>query len=108
MKDSDNTMSVRPPRAGVSQGSQTTTNRVAGTPGGVASAEKAASTNGGDTVTLTSSVDQMLKLEESLAKIPDVDSARVTDIKASIADGSYEIDAEKIVDNLLKIEKDFS
>lgn len=106
MKNVDNTMNIRPPKADVGQSPQTTTSRVASTGNNVASAPKAGATAGSDTVTLTSSVDQMLKLEESLARIPEVDSARVNSIKAAIADGSYQMDPQKIVDNLLKIEKE--
>ena len=47
-------------------------------------------------------------IEELLAKVPDVDSTRVAEIKSAIADGSYQVDPEKIVDKLLQIEKDFS
>jgi negative regulator of flagellin synthesis FlgM len=67
----------------------------------------AATPVGSDTVTFTSTAAGMLKLEESLAKIPDIDSARVSSIQASIAQGVYQIDPEKIVANLLKLEKDF-
>ena len=108
MKNTDNTMSIRPPRADVNQGSQPSS-PVSGTSSGAgaATSNKAPGVSG-DTVTFTNTVAEMLKLEESLANIPDVDSARVAAIQASIADGSYEIDAEKIVENLLKIEQDLS
>ena len=57
-------------------------------------------------MTLTSEAAGLLKLEESLAEIPDIDSARVAALKSAIADGSYQPDPEKIVDRLLNIEKD--
>ncbi len=107
MKNTDNTMTIRPPRADVNQGSQPAA-QVSGTPGTAATPSNKAPGVSSDTVTFTNTVAEMLKLEESLANIPDVDSARVAAIQASIAEGSYEIDAEKIVDNLLKIEKDLS
>ena len=50
----------------------------------------------------------MLKLQESLANIPDIDNSRVDTIKASIAEGTYQINPEKIVDSLLSIEKDLT
>jgi len=59
----------------------------------------------GDTVTLTRSAEEMLKLEENLAKIPDIDNNRVSAIKASIASGAYQINTAKIVDSLINIEK---
>ncbi|MFT4614823.1 MAG: negative regulator of flagellin synthesis FlgM [Bacteroidia bacterium] len=109
MKSTDNTMSIKTPRADVNPGSHPSS------PVSGASAAGTAATTGskapavsGDTVTFTNTVAEMLKLEESLANIPDVDSARVAAIQTSIADGTYEIDAEKIVENLLKIEQDLS
>ena len=107
MKNTDNTMSIRPPRADVNQGSQPPS-QVAGTSGTAAAPSNKAAAVSSDTVTFTNTVAEMLKLEESLANIPDIDSVRVAAIQASIAEGSYEIDAEKIVDKLLKIEKDLS
>ena len=107
MDNVDNTMNVKPPRADLNQGSQSTKG-VSGTPGDSSKADKLAATPGGsDTVTFTSTAAEMLKLEESLANIPDIDSARVSSIQASIAEGTYRVDPEKIVANLLKLEKDF-
>lgn len=108
MKETDNNMNVRPPRTDVNQGSQTASTRATTSAGNAPGASSNASPISGDTVTLTSSVDQMVKLEELLASIPEVDSNRVSQIKASIADGSYQVDPEKIVDKLLQIEKDLS
>jgi len=61
-----------------------------------------------DTVTFTTTASEMLKLQESLANIPDIDNSRVDTIKASIAEGTYQINPEKIVDSLLSIEKDLT
>jgi negative regulator of flagellin synthesis FlgM len=108
MKETDNNMNVRPPRTDVSHGSQTTSTRATSSSGSVSGPSGNQNPVSGDTVTLTNSVDQMARLEEMLASIPEVDSARVAEIKASIADGSYQVDPEKIVDKLLQIEKDFS
>lgn len=107
MKNTDDTMSIKPPRADVNQGSQAPS-KVAGTSGTAAAQNTRAPGVSSDTVTFTNTVAEMLKLEESLAKIPDVDSTLVAAIQASIAEGSYKIDPEKIVDNLLKIEKDLT
>jgi negative regulator of flagellin synthesis FlgM len=103
----DNTMNVKPTRADLNQGSHSS-KAVSGTSGGSSSLDNIADTPGGsDTVTFTSTAAGMLKLEESLAKIPDINSARVTSIQTSIAEGTYQIDPEKIVANLLKLENDF-
>lgn len=108
MKETDNNMNVRPPRTDVNQGSQTASTRATNSSSNASGASANPSPISGDTVTLTGSVDQMVKLEELLANIPEVDSARVSEIRASIADGTYKVDPEKIVDNLLQIEKDLS
>jgi len=98
-------MTIRTPQADLNQGSQQATRVTARTDAGPAKgADKPAAS--GDTVTLTREAAGLLKLEESLADIPDIDSARVAALKSAIADGSYQADPEKIVDRLLSIEKD--
>ena len=108
MKETDNSVNIRPPRTDVTQGSQTSSTRSTSGTGGVSGTSGSPNPVSGDTVTLTNSVDQMAKLEELLASVPEVDSTRVAEIKAAIADGSYQVDPEKIVDKLLQVEKDFS
>ena len=110
MKDTDIAMTVKPPRADVGQSSLTATQKSGTAGNNPATPEKAtaARTGGSDTVTLTSSASEMAKLEENLARIPDVDNTRVEAIKASIADGSYKVDPEQVVDKLMKFEKDLT
>ena len=105
MDNVDDRMNVKPPRTDLNPASQQS-NQVSGATGtGTTPAQKSTGV-GGDTVTFTNTASEMLKLEESLSKLPDVNNARVASIKASIDEGSYQIDASKIVDSLLKIEKD--
>lgn len=108
MKNVDDTMSIKPTRPDMNPASAAPS-RAAGTApaAGSPKTSEAAATNK-DTVTFTSNVEAMLKLEETLAKIPDVDNTRVAAIKASIAEGNYRIDTDQIVNNLLNIEKDLS
>jgi len=106
MDTTDNTMKIRAPRTDLNQGSQKT-NQVSGNSRADGGLDKSAATNS-DTVTFTATAAEMLKLEESLANIPDIDNSRVATIKASIAEGSYQIDPEKIVDSLLSIERDLT
>jgi negative regulator of flagellin synthesis FlgM len=103
----ENTMTIRVPRTDLNQGSQQA-NQVSGTPRAETKPDKSVAPNNSDTVTFTTTASEMLKLEESLAKIPDIDNSRVAAIKASIAEGNYEINPEKIVDSLLSIEKDLT
>jgi negative regulator of flagellin synthesis FlgM len=73
-------------------------------------AEVASSHSGGsagaDTVMLTDRAQQMLRLEGQLADIPAVDSKRVESIRASIADGSFQVDAPLIAERMLQLDAD--
>ncbi len=104
MKNVDNNMNIRPGRGDLEQSSQPTT-RVADS----SAANPAASANTrkaeGDKVTFTGIATEMRSLEADLAKIPDIDHDRVNAIKASIAEGSYEVNADKILKNLLDLEQ---
>jgi negative regulator of flagellin synthesis FlgM len=59
-------------------------------------------------VSITQSGLLMSKLEELVQRTPVVDQDRVAAIKGAIASGSYEIDAQRIADRLLKLERDLS
>lgn len=58
-----------------------------------------------DTVDLTDSARQLKEMERGLAERPHVDAAKVANIKAQIADGSYEVDAQRIANKLIEAEK---
>jgi flagellar biosynthesis anti-sigma factor FlgM len=47
-----------------------------------------------------------LRLEGQLADIPAVDSKRVESIRASIADGSFQVDAPLIAERMLALDAD--
>ncbi len=55
----------------------------------------------GDSVTLTESARQLQKLSEAVAAAPTVDAARVESVKRAIAQGTYEVNAERVADKLL-------
>ncbi len=55
----------------------------------------------GDSVTLTASARQMQKLSEAVAAAPVVDAARVESVKRAVAQGTYEVNAERVADKLL-------
>lgn len=65
-----------------------------------------ASANTSDTVELTSSAKLLEQLEKSLASLPEIDSARVADIKAAIAKGDYEIDSDAIAAAMIRFERE--
>ena len=60
-----------------------------------------------DTVELTSGAQLLERLEKSLAGLPDVDSARVAEVKAAIENGEYRIDADAIADAIIRLERSF-
>lgn len=57
-----------------------------------------------DSVDLSSRGQSLNRLEENLANTPDVDTARVENIKQAIAEGRFEVDAERIAENILNQE----
>ncbi|GAB5413252.1 MAG: hypothetical protein Cons2KO_08550 [Congregibacter sp.] len=83
--------------------------------GGVGSAGNAAGAGpaaGADAsteaVTFTQTAADLLALETQLRELPGIDQARVDSIRQAIDNGSYEIDAQRIVDNLLQSERELS
>jgi negative regulator of flagellin synthesis FlgM len=95
-------MQINPTRTGLNQETGVTKH-------GDSSVGKTQASNRGlqDSVSVTSQAVQLRQLEESLSSIPDVDNARVQAIKQALADGSYTIDSQQLVDNLLRSEQDF-
>jgi negative regulator of flagellin synthesis FlgM len=59
----------------------------------------------GDKVSFTETSVRLRALEGTLANMPVVDEARVEAIKQAIADGSYQIDANRIADKLIQFER---
>lgn len=106
MKTIDNNMNIRPSRGEIDQSTQPTTR--AADAKGTASSAGAARPTGQDKVTFTGIASEMRSLEADLARIPDVDIDRVNTIKASIAEGSYQVNADKVVENLLSLERALS
>ncbi len=98
----DNSSNVKAQRAGGEQRANAAqqSGRSQGTPPSTADA---AST---DEVTITRAATELLQLEDQLAALPDADLERVDAIRKAIGDGSYQVDAEQIVNNLLQAERD--
>lgn len=69
-----------------------------------ASASNAAPT---DTVSLTNAATQLQAVQQNLADVSVVNNDRVESIKAAIADGSYQIDSNKLAQNLIDFEQQF-
>ena len=107
MKNVDNNMNIRPSRGDLEQSSQTST-RVKDSSAAGTSAGASTGKTEGDKVTFTGIATEMRSLEADLARIPDVNHERVNAIKASIAEGSYQVNPEKILKNLLDLEQALS
>jgi negative regulator of flagellin synthesis FlgM len=58
-----------------------------------------------DTVSITQSGLLMSKLEEVVHGTPVVDANRVSAIKDALASGSYEIDDQRVADQILRFER---
>ena len=93
-------------KAGGKVDESTSSRKVSGTAGTKADAPQSpASTS--DTVELTSGAKLLERLEKSLAGLPDVDSARVAEVKAAIENGEYQIDSDAIAEAMIRIERSF-
>ena len=61
-----------------------------------------------DAVDLTDTSNAVRRAEQALASQPVVDSAKVNRLRDAIADGSYEIDPQRIADKLVDMESSLS
>jgi negative regulator of flagellin synthesis FlgM len=69
-------------------------------------AEKVAST--GDGVQITNSARQLAALEQAIRAFPDVNQARVDQIRSAIANGTYQVSPERIAEKLMQMENQLS
>ena len=67
-------------------------------------ADSAQSRHANDLLDLTGKAKELQSLQQDLAKSPEFDAARVSELRQAIADGRYEVNAERIADKLLDIE----
>lgn len=61
-----------------------------------------------DSVSLSSEGQTMAKVATELSNTPDVDSAKVAQLKAAIENGSYSVNAEQIAESMLEQDEMFS
>ncbi len=60
--------------------------------------------NAGNTVELTSEAKNLQRVQASLSEVSDVNHAKVASLKQAISEGRYQIDAERLADNMLALE----
>jgi negative regulator of flagellin synthesis FlgM len=72
---------------------------------GEAPAASASKSQTGDTVTLTDSARSLQKIEEAVRKAPVVNAEKVAAVKQAVDSGTYQIDAGRVADKLLKFER---
>lgn len=70
--------------------------------------QPAAATPAGSSVTLTDAAKRLAALERAVAAVPDVDMARVEELRNAIESGRYTVDAERIATRLLDIERELA
>jgi negative regulator of flagellin synthesis FlgM len=58
-----------------------------------------------DSVNLTDTATRLQQLDELLAGAPEIDRARVEQLRQSIADGRYQLDAVHVADKLIALER---
>lgn len=59
----------------------------------------------GSGVNITDSARRLAALEQAVRDMPAVDDARVAEVHRALADGSYEVHAERIASKLLDLEQ---
>ena len=59
----------------------------------------------GENVNLSSQAKNLKQLEQSLGEFPEMDDERIEQIRSALEDGSFKIDAEKLAQKMLDLDK---
>lgn len=106
MNPIDSNVSVRTPRSDGDQGTRRSGAVDSGGAARGASASAGARSSSGESVSFTRAAEELLQLESQLRELPGIDQVRVDSIREAIGNGSYQIDAQRIVDSLLQSESE--
>ena len=74
----------------------------------VGSSLSAAPSAATESVSITDTARRLAALQETIAGMPEVDAARVTELRQAIERGQYHANPEKIADRLLQLERDLA
>lgn len=66
--------------------------------------QQVAASQSGESVHFSNEAQQLQKISDTLRDQPAVDKARVAELKAAIADGSYKVDSNRVASKLLNFE----
>ena len=72
------------------------------------SATSAAGGTTSESVSITDTARRLAALQETIAGMPDVDAARVTELRQAVERGQYHANPEKIADRLMQLERDLA
>lgn len=61
----------------------------------------------GDSVQLSKNARQLQSVSEKMAEMPSVNSEKVAQLKQAIAEGSYQVDSQRVASKLLGLEAQF-
>ncbi|MBE0487130.1 flagellar biosynthesis anti-sigma factor FlgM [Marinobacter sp.] len=59
----------------------------------------------GESVSLSNQAKNLKQLEQKLGDYPEMDDDRIAQIRSALEDGSYKIDAEKLAQKMLEMDK---
>jgi len=99
-----NEINTNNPSLFLKSSTQNTTNKAAVSGGGNNNAGGANTVSQGDKVSVTSEASRLKKIEEQLSSVPEVNSAKVSEIRKQIADGTFTIDPQVIAAKLIAFE----
>ena len=74
----------------------------------VSGAGAPAATQPTDSVSITDAARRLAALQEHIASLPEVDQARVTELRQQVEQGKYKANPGAIADRLLQLERDFA
>ena len=72
------------------------------------SAVESASRSVSDSVEFSAAAQQLSSLRDELASLDEIDMGKVDEIRQTISDGSYTIDARKIAESLIALESELA